>query len=111
MHITIIKNDSAVYVDGKPHQVDCSELPDDFHALQWDEGVGEIEFAAVTCAHCGTQSRKANAAVTDLMPYQRWIDAWHVAESVASEKMKQSVAVARVGTNDASICPGEGNAS
>ena len=49
MHITIIKDDQAVYedevaVDG----IDLSDLPDDFHALQWDGKVGEIEWKTVT---------------------------------------------------------------
>ena len=49
MKITIIKDDQAVYEDGDAVLgVDLSDLPDDFHALQWDGKVGEIEWKTPT---------------------------------------------------------------
>ena len=83
MRVTIIRNDNAVYVDGKPHQVDCSALPADFHALQWDGVAGEIEYAAVRCSHCLAVSKKPNEVTADFSPYQIYLDAWNVAEAAA----------------------------
>ena len=49
MNITIIKDDQAVYEDGVAVMgVDLSDLPTDFHALQWDGNVGHIEWKTVT---------------------------------------------------------------
>ena len=49
MHITIIKDDQAVYEDGvMVDGINLSDLPDDFHALQWDGKVGEIEWKTTT---------------------------------------------------------------
>ena len=49
MKITIIKDDQAVYEDGDAIMgVDLSDLSDDFHALQWNGNVGEIEWKPVT---------------------------------------------------------------
>ena len=49
MHITIIKDDQAVYQDGiVVDGIDLSDLPDDFHALQWNGEVGEIEWKNTT---------------------------------------------------------------
>jgi hypothetical protein len=48
--VTVIRADNVVYIDGvAEHDVDCSDLPDYFHALQWygdaDPPYGEIEYA------------------------------------------------------------------
>lgn len=83
MKVTIIREDNTVYVDGKPHQVDCSGLPTNFHALQWDGVAGEVEYAAVRCSHCLAVSKKPNEVMADLSPYQAYIDAWQVAEAAA----------------------------
>ena len=49
MNITIIKDDHTVYEDGVAVMgVDLSDLPADFHALQWDGKVGHIEWKTVT---------------------------------------------------------------
>jgi hypothetical protein len=79
MKITIIRGDGTVYVDGVPRTVDCSSLPADLHAVQWDGTAGEIEYASVRCAGCGGVSRKANQPITDMTPYQPQVDAWHAA--------------------------------
>ncbi|MEL7086862.1 MAG: hypothetical protein AAGL98_00220 [Planctomycetota bacterium] len=76
MRVTIIKDDNAVNIDGTRRYVDCSSLPADFHALQWNDAAGEIEYARMTCAHCGGHSKKANELITDLAPYQPYVDAW-----------------------------------
>ena len=92
MRLTIVKDDSAVYVDGKPHQIDCSNLPAEFHALQWDGASGEVEFQTIACASCGCKSRNGNALITDVAPYQPLVDAWNAAE--AREKAEVELAAA-----------------
>jgi len=46
MKLTIVREDNTVIVDGVAHGVDCSELPTFIHAIQFDNGVGHIEFYA-----------------------------------------------------------------
>ena len=49
MHIAIIKDDQAVYQDGvMVDGINLSDLPDDFHALQWNGKVGHIEWKTIT---------------------------------------------------------------
>lgn len=74
MHVTIIKADNAVGIDGDFLTVDCSALPPDFHALQWDGpesgvgGEGEIEYVG--------KPKPANTEIVDLGEYQTYVDAW-----------------------------------
>lgn len=76
MHLTIIKVDNTVGIDGEFLTVDCSALPADFHALQWDGpedgvgGVGEAEWTG--------QPKPANTAVADLEGYFAYVEAWRV---------------------------------
>lgn len=43
--ITVIKNDTAIYVDEVAiDQCDMAGLPDDLHALQWNGTNGHIEY-------------------------------------------------------------------
>lgn len=86
MRVIIIREDNAVVIDGERHIVDCSDLPTDFHALQWDGEYGEIEHSAVRCSHCGVQSKKHNEMVFDMAPYKDHIDRWHVAKAEAAAK-------------------------
>ena len=74
MRVTIIKDDNAVYLGGSHRRVDCSTLSSDFHALQWYETWGEIEF--VTDVSQDPPQRKPNQVIRDLEPYQALIDAW-----------------------------------
>ena len=83
MRVTIIKEDNRVVVDGESHTVDCSDLPANFHALQWYGDNGEIEHSTVRCEHCGTRSKKMNEPAADLGPYQKYVDAWRVAKAKA----------------------------
>jgi hypothetical protein len=68
MLLTIIKEDNRVYVDRVSRQVDCSDLPEDFHALQWDGSSGWIEFV---------NNYKAPEQITTIEPYQKYIDEWN----------------------------------
>lgn len=86
MRVTIVKDDNTVIVDGKSQTVDCTSLPVDFHALQWDGAHGEIEYSLVVCDHCHGRNKKPNEMISDLAPYSRFVDAWKVAAVAAAEK-------------------------
>lgn len=85
MRLTIVKDDNAVIVDGEHHMVDCSNLPLDFHALQWGGASGEIEYVATRCEHCGVRAKKGNAIISDLAPYTQYVDEWKRAAIAADE--------------------------
>lgn len=91
MRATIIKDDNAVNVNGKRHTVDCTDLPADFHALQWDGASGEVEYRVTRCDHCSARQKKGNALISDLSPYQKYLDAWHTAD-IAAEKASTDAA-------------------
>ena len=58
MKLTIIKDDGAVYKDGKSYSnLDLNQIPNDIHALQWNTDKGHIEF--VNCY-------KNNEEITEL---------------------------------------------
>jgi hypothetical protein len=59
-----------VYVDGLPLRVDCSSLPERFHALQWYGTWGDVEMKDSDGRHVD------NIQITDLGAYQGQIDAW-----------------------------------
>ena len=82
MRVTIIIDDNAENIDGERRTVDLSELPADFHVLQWTGNSGEIEHRMTVCDHCGARSKKMNVLTADLSPYQKYIDAWHAAGQV-----------------------------
>lgn len=81
MRVTIVKDDNSVYVGGVCRTVDCSKLPADFHALQWGGTHGEVEYRAIKCEHCGVRSKKGNVTISDLSPYQSYVDAWKVEDA------------------------------
>jgi hypothetical protein len=78
--LTIIKNDNAVGIDGIFSIVDCSSLPSNFHALQWNqvESVGEIEWNG--------NPKPQNTLITNLDDYQSIIDLWKKANCIPTEK-------------------------
>ena len=43
MHVTIIRPDNTVVIDGRVAKVDCSILPNNYHAVQWHGSDGYIE--------------------------------------------------------------------
>jgi hypothetical protein len=81
MRLTIIKDDNMVSVNGEHRTVDCSDLPADFHALQWygELKTGEVEYRVVKCEHCGSRHKKSNLDISDVAPYQIYVDRWNVA--------------------------------
>lgn len=88
MRLTIIKADNAVGIDGKFLTVDCSELPADFHALQWEGsesglgGDGEIEWLG--------KPKPANTYISNLGEYSTYVEAWRV------EKARIEAEIARL---------------
>jgi len=101
MRATVIKDDNTVTIDGTTFAVDCSDLPADFHALQWDGARGEVEYRMVDCAHCGARSKKPNATILDFAPYVIYANRWNAARDayvkaetlrIAAEKAKADVA-------------------
>lgn len=83
--VSIIRPDNTVYVDQIAMTVDCSHLPEYFHAIQWrgdlDQPFGEIEYAE------DRQGRKLpNTRFADFTPYQYLVEGW--------ETEKQRVAAA-----------------
>lgn len=101
MRVTIVKDDNAVIVNGERHTVDCSSLPADFHALQWDGEHGEVEFMPTRCTHCGARSKKGNAILSDVTPYQPYIDAWHAAKAVADAEKAAAIVKAMADAEEA----------
>ena len=58
MKLTIIKNDGAVYKDGKSYaDLSLPTIPSDIHALQWNNDKGHVEFV---------DNVKANETITEL---------------------------------------------
>ena len=74
MRATITADDNMVYVDGEWASVDCSTLPDNLHAMQWYGDWGEEEFK--TTVDATGMTRQPNNRITDLSPYQSYLDAW-----------------------------------
>ena len=74
MHLTIIKEDNTVGVDGYFKPIDCSTLPNNFHALQWDGpetgigGEGEVEWNG--------KPKPPNTEITDLGEYYVYYQDW-----------------------------------
>jgi hypothetical protein len=72
MKLTIIKNDGAVYKDGKTYaDLSLPTIPSDVHALQWNESTGHIEFV---------NNVKANESITELPSWANdALTAWQTA--------------------------------
>lgn len=97
MHVTIIKDDNAVIVDGERYLVDCGDLPVAFHALQWDGTRGEIEYRVTRCEHCGARSKKGNEIILDFSPYQKYKTAWRFAKSAAAVEKAEKAEIDAAG--------------
>jgi hypothetical protein len=79
-HLTLIPNSNQVYFDGFGLQVDLSDMDQAIHVVQWSETnqYGEIEF--VNDPYAPQDQYKPNQGITSCEPYQKYIDAWHVAK-------------------------------
>jgi hypothetical protein len=60
----------VIGIDGLFHKVDLSDFSDKIHAVQFEGAVGHIEFVT-----------GANQKITDIAPYQGWLDRWEVANT------------------------------
>ena len=71
MKLTIIKDDGAVYKDGKTYsKLPLTTITSDVHALQWNDSVGHIEFV---------NNIKINEAITELPSWANdALTAWQV---------------------------------
>lgn len=78
--LTIIKTDNKVGIDGDFLEIDCSSLPENFHALQWNqnESIGEIEWKG--------NPKPINTVITSLDDYQSFVDAWKQKNPISTEK-------------------------
>lgn len=77
MRLTIIADDGAVYVDGVAFAVDLSGIDPAIHAVQWNDGLGEIEYRADLDGR-----RRGNAPFVDIAPFQPFIERWHAAAAI-----------------------------
>jgi len=86
MHVTIVKVDNAVGIDGVFLTIDCSTLSGEFHALQWSgpengiNGNGEVEWTG--------RPKPPNTDIVDLGEYYAYVEAWR------AEKQRQDEAAA-----------------
>lgn len=93
MRVTIIKDGGAVMVDGEHYAVDCSSLPADFHALQWDGNRGEVEYVPHMFANDASRwHKKPNDVIFDLAPYQQYVDAWQHAKDEVQKAREAAAA-------------------
>lgn len=78
MKISIVNADSLVGIDGVFRSVDLTEIDETIHAVQFDTALskGRIWFKAET--------DKGQADVTDIAPYQVYIDRWTAAAPVVT---------------------------
>jgi hypothetical protein len=68
--MTIVKIDNKVSINGLPFEIDCSDLPSNFHAFQWygDEGYGEEEWNGFP---------KPQNTQADISKYQTYVELWN----------------------------------
>jgi len=88
MRFTIIRDTNTVAVDSLAFEVDCSALPFDVHAVQWDGARGEVEYKLHHCEHCKARSKKPNELFTDPAPYQPLLDAWEAKRRTMLEEAR-----------------------
>lgn len=74
MRVTIIADDSHVYVEEQSLKVDLTGLDEDIHAVQWYGSVGEIEYKYDAIEN----TRRPNERFTDFVPFQVFVDRWMI---------------------------------
>jgi hypothetical protein len=92
MRVTIIADDAAVYVDGVARwPIDLTGLSSDIHAVQWYDTYGVVEF----------RSGQPNAMISDLAPYQAFVDRHAAVQAVpqSASATAPSTGVVRVIAN------------
>ena len=94
MRVTIIADDSHVYVEEQPLVVDLTGLDPEIHAVQWYGSVGEVEYRHDHVAGV----RQPNLRITDFAPYRVFVDRWmHEAQKddARTDDASQPAAAAR----------------
>lgn len=88
MKLTIIREDGAVYKDGFSYfGLDLSSVPQNVHALQWNEDKGWIEFVNES-----EFRRPPNEAITELPLWaSEALDKWDAADYVARNTVQPVV--------------------
>ncbi|WP_162136661.1 hypothetical protein [Bradyrhizobium elkanii] len=87
MRVSIITSDNKVFVGGEAMDVDCSALATDgLHALQWYGEFGELEFAQEFDGE--RWQLKPNKMITDLSPYQSYVDQWQAAKKEHDDRVE-----------------------
>lgn len=83
MRLTIIVDDSTMYVDGESYaNLNVSSAPEDVRALQWYGEFGEVEFRRSIVG--GVFVHPANLSITELPSWVLAIkDGWDAAKVVA----------------------------
>jgi hypothetical protein len=84
MRLTVIKDDSAVIIDGTYYEIDVGALPVGIHAIQWYETQGEIEWKNER----GRMVR--NEEISSITDYQWIIDAWNLKHAEELAKLPAS---------------------
>ena len=89
MKLTIIKDDGAVYKDGKNYlNLNLNSIPSDIHALQWNNDSGHIEYVEGT-------DHVLNEKITEL---PSWVNdvltKWQTADN--AQKIKDAEAQALI---------------
>ena len=66
MKVTIVPEDNVVLVDGEARSIDMTGMDPAVHAVQWKDTQGEIEY----------KNGRRNKPITDISPFQSFIDRW-----------------------------------
>jgi hypothetical protein len=83
MKLTIIKDDGAVYKDGKIYSnLSLPTIPSDVHALQWNNDKGHVEFV---------NNVKVNEEITELPSWANdALTAWQTANDLENQSKSSS---------------------
>jgi hypothetical protein len=76
IRLTIIKSDDLVGIDGNFTKIDCSSLPPNLHAVQWDaiNSIGEAEWSG--------NPKPPNTILNDITDYQNVVTEWYKANPI-----------------------------
>lgn len=74
MRVTLIADDSHVYVEEQALKVDLTGLDEDVHAVQWYGSVGEIEYKYNAIEN----TRRPNERFTEFAQFQVFVDRWMI---------------------------------
>jgi sRNA-binding protein len=85
MKLTVIREDNMVIVDNVSHSIDCSELPTFVHAIQFDNGVGHIEFNVD-----GNGRKMGNVKITDITFANYLVDRHKIEDERVKKEKKEA---------------------